>query len=108
LIPKIIFIANTAAHVSEMIDKHSIDGGYWLSPIDDGRILVAAYPRHHSTRFALAEEEGIVVMPGSHDPEPIGDIHKHLDHIGAQPYHTARHVHLRLAERHGDVFHPDV
>jgi hypothetical protein len=108
MIAKIVFIADSYDVVSSAIEKHSIDGGYWLTVIDDGRLIIAAYPRHHATRFALAEEEGIIVIPGAHDPEPIGDLHKHLGHIGAQPHHTSRHVHLRLAERHGDVFHPDV
>jgi hypothetical protein len=107
VIAKVVFIAKSAEHVNEMIDKHAIDGGHWISQMDDGRLLVVGYPRHHATRFALAEEKGIVVIPGPHAPEPIGDLHKHLEHVGAQPHHTSRQVHLLLHDKHGPAFHSD-
>jgi hypothetical protein len=107
MIAKIVFIASSYDIVSSVIEKHSIDGGYWLTAIDDGRLIVVAYPRHHSTRFSLADEEGVIVMPGPHDPNPIGDLHEHLLHIDARPHHTPREVHLRLHEQHGAAWHPD-
>ena len=107
MVAKVVFIAKSHEMVSDLIDKYAIDRGYWLSALDDGRVIVVAYPRHHFTRFALADEDGVTVLPGPHDPGPIGDVHKHLTHIEAKPHHTSREVHLKLHDKHGHQWHPD-
>jgi hypothetical protein len=104
---KVVFIVKSHEHLDELADKHPFDGGYWTSIMPDGRIIVAAYPRHHHTRFSLADEDGVVVLPTAHDPAPIGDAHKHLEHIDARPQHTGRDIGVMLAAKHGFQFHPD-
>ena len=105
---KVVFIAPSFERLIEIVEKHSLDE-YIVSGIGDGRLIVASFPQHHHTRFALAEEEGVVVIPGAHAPEPVGDLHKHLAHIDAKPHHTARDTLLRLHAKHGsDLLHPDV
>jgi hypothetical protein len=104
---KIVLIVPTLARLREIVEAHSLTGCA-ASGMADGRVLVRVYPRHDHTRFALAEEPGVVVLPAAHDPEPIGDLHRHLGHIDAKPHHTMRHVALKLHEKHGPAFHPDV
>jgi hypothetical protein len=105
---KLIFIVDSHELLAELAEKHAFEGGYWTSIADDGKVVVVGYPRHHHTRFALAEEDGVIVLPNGHDPAPIGDTHKHLAHIEAMPHHTGRDVGHMLAARHGAPFHPDV
>jgi hypothetical protein len=105
---KIVFIVASREHLAELAERHCFEGGVIASAMDDGRLACVAYPRHFHTRFALADEAGVVVVPAPHDPEPIGDLHEHLTHIEAQPGHTSRQVHLRLHGKHGAAFHPDV
>ena len=106
--PKVVFIAKSADHLATLVETHAFDGGMQSSGLADGRVVVVAHPRHAHTRFALADETGVVVLPGPHAPEPIGDLHQHLAHIEAQPEQTPRQVYLLLHERHGPAFHPDV
>jgi hypothetical protein len=108
LTQKLIFITDSHERLAALAEKHQFEGGYWASTADDGRIVVAAYPRHHHTRFALIEEDGVIVLPAGHDSTPIGDAHKHLAHVDAKPHHTGRDVGEMLAARHGCQFHPDV
>jgi hypothetical protein len=70
-------------------------------------VMVAFQSQHANLRFDLATVEGITVLPGVHDPTPIGDLHQHLGHVNAQPQETMRTVALRLHTTHGPVFHPD-
>lgn len=106
MISKIIFIASSNEQLGDLIDRHTLEAIH-ASIIADGRVVCAAYPRHHHTRFALSDEVGVVVFPGVHDPAPIGDLHQHLVHIGAKSDHTMREAALRLHAAHGPVFHPD-
>ena len=104
---KIVFLVDSHERLTALIEAHVL-GECVASSLGDGRILARAYPRHDHTRFALADEEGVVVLPTGHDPEPIGDLHRHLAHIDAQPHHTGRDVGLALHLKHGPAFHPDV
>jgi len=106
-VEKIVFIAASYERVSHIIDKYQIDGGYWISSIDAERVIVVAYPRHHATRFMIADEDGITVLPSRHDTEPIGDLHQHLSHVDAKPHHTSREIHHRLHAAHGPEWSPD-
>lgn len=79
-----------------------------LSPIPEStNELAVVYSQHANLRFELADE-GFVLFPGPHDPEPIGDLHKHLAHVKAKPEHTGRELGLLLYAEHGAIFHPDV
>ena len=104
---KLIFIVDSIEALSVSIDRHRFDGGIIASELDDGRCIVVATARHHHTRFVLAEETGVVVLPGHHDPEPIGELHKHLAHIDAKPSEPMRKIAVRLAARHGPHLHPE-
>jgi len=65
-------------------------------------------PKYYSTRSEIAALEGVTVLPGMHDPTPIGaTLAALLVHIKALPTETMREVSLRLAEVHGPAFHPD-
>ena len=75
--------------------------------LGDGRVQAVVYPYQHSLRREMGAEVGVSILPGMHDPAPIGDVHQHFTHAGAQPHHTAREVALRLHDLHGDQFHPD-
>ena len=76
--------------------------------LQDGRSVAIVYPRHHEARFLLAQEPGVTVLPGAHDPGPIGEtVARALAHVNAKPTETMREVGLRLHEVHGPAFHPD-
>jgi hypothetical protein len=107
LTQKIIFIVKSHERLAELAEQHTFDGAYWTSITNDGKVVAVVYPRHHHTRFVLAKEDGVIVLPTGHDPEPIGETHKHLGHIDAKPHHTGRDVGVMLSDSHGAPFHPD-
>ena len=104
---KIIFAASSLDRLKEVCESHHFEECFVSLP-GDGTAIACVYPRHAHTRFALSDEDGIVVLPTGHDPAAIGDLHRHLAHIGAQPHHTGRDIGLMLHAKHGPQFHPDV
>lgn len=77
------------------------------APLDDGSYIVIVYPHGSNARFSLDAEDGIDVLPGHHDPAPIGVAHVHLAHVKAKPTHTMREAAMLLHAVHGPAFHPD-
>ena len=102
-----VFIAPSADACLALVDKLSITHA-WFSELPDGRVIVSSYHQHAHTALSMGQEESVTVLPSPHDPAPIGDLHEHLTHIEARPEHTPRQVYLRLHEKHGPQFHPDV
>ena len=107
MIAKIVIIVPTYERLIELSEKHSFDGGIWASGMEDGRIIAACYPKHHSTRFDLDRETDVIVLPSAHDPDPVGDVHQHLAHVGAKPHESMRAIMNRLHKKHGPAFHAD-
>lgn len=99
-----------SADAIEKLSMHYLTAGtvtHW-SMIDEKHSIAAIFPRHLHARFALAEEDGITVLPGHHDPAPIGPaIAAALTHVKAKPTETMRAIALRLHAAHGPAFHPD-
>jgi hypothetical protein len=106
---KLILLVESSATYRELCKRHVFERRVTSAGWDStGRVIVAVYPRHAHTRFALADEPGVVVLPGFHDPAPIGALAMHLAHVEAKPEETMRAVALRLHVAHGPDFHPDV
>ena len=105
-VSKVIFTVESVDRLKELQDTHRLTECI-TAIASDGTVAVCAYPRHHHTRFALADEEGVTVLPAAGDPAPIGEVHRSLASIDAQPEQTARDVLLSLYEKHGAAFHPD-
>ena len=103
---KIVFLTSSIERVEELRRKHSLMDTH-VSGTDDGKVVVSAYPMHFHTRFALAEESDVVVVPSPSDPQPIGDACEHFAHVNARSHHTGREVGLALHEKHGPAFHPE-
>jgi hypothetical protein len=102
-----ICILTDAETILTLADDPLLVGTIIVSSTLDGKTFVAMiYPKHAHTRFAIGSDK-IIVLPGCHDPAPIGEVHKHLAHIKAEPHHTMRDVALRLHDAHGSAFHPD-
>lgn len=103
---KIVIIAETPK-IEAALGTYGSNHSY-CSGVDSNRSICVIYPRHHHARFALADEPGVTVMPGMHDPTPIGaTVAAALAHVNAKPTETMREVALRLHEKHGSAFHPD-
>lgn len=98
----------TAAAAQRLAEDPRLMGTPLHTSESAGVMLAAIEPRHANLRFELALEEGVTVLPGPHDPAPIGDLHKQLAHVDAKPHETMRAVALRLHVAHGPIFHPDV
>jgi hypothetical protein len=104
---KFFFITTQEIIKTLQSDMRFIYARITYSNIDSERVIVMCLTPHSHLRFTLADE-GYVVLPGHHDPTPIGEsISRHLSHIDAQPHHSMREVSLRLYEKHGPAFHPD-
>lgn len=102
-----MFITTRSA-IAGLREKYTFSSGLIAAGITDGRIIVVGNPKHHAARFLLAEEPGVTVLPGQHDPAQIGDsVAAALAHVKAKPTETMREVALRLHAEHGPAFHPD-
>jgi hypothetical protein len=77
-------------------------------PQETGEIMAVIYPRHASLRFEIANIPGVTVLPGHHDPGPIGaDAAALMTVVKALPTETMRTVATRLHSVYGPDFHPD-
>ena len=108
---KFILLATESAYQSLVEDPRLIGADVLVCSLIDDRSqhtrIIAVTSQHYHLRFDLEKEDGLTVLPGMHDPEPIGDLHKCLSHVNAEPHHTMRQIALRLHEAHGPAFHPD-
>lgn len=102
---KIMMKLTAEAHIALCCSNHHLT--LFAVPLEDGSFIAMMEPRNHNARFALDEFDGVHILPSHHNPDPIGDHHKHLTHVDAQPHESMRTVALRLHEAHGPCFHPD-
>lgn len=108
---KVVLVATSMDVIGQLATSgHGLArGGLHSDPIEGTTTVICAFEaRHASARFLAANHQGVTVLPGMHDPEPIGPaIAALLPHVKAEHGETMRAVALRLHRKHGPMFHPD-
>lgn len=104
-----LMLITTRDVIHEVLQAGShIDGAHGAL-IGGETFIFVVRPRHFGARFELAKDARVMVLPGVHDPTPIGaTIAGALSHVNAKPTETMREVALRLHAVHGPAYHPDV
>lgn len=107
---KLLIVADDLAARDRLLECPLLSGCAVIwSPAEHGAWLGVVEPLHAHVRFELeAAVQGIHVLPGHHDPTPVGDaITSLLPHVSAKPAETMREIAQRLYRKHGPHFHPD-
>jgi hypothetical protein len=100
----------TPAALAALQNAPVVQAGGQLTAISTGSVTFAVlHTQHPHLRFELAQFPQITVLPGMHDPLPIGQtIATALAVVNALPTETMRVVAMRLYALLGPIFHPDV